>query len=68
MTSATETTFVATPRSRRPALAGLDRFAVPVAILLFWEAFARSGYLPSSLLPAPTAVLHRARRLDVRLR
>jgi NitT/TauT family transport system permease protein len=36
----------------------LDRFAVPVALLLGWEAFARSGFLPPALLPAPSAVLH----------
>jgi NitT/TauT family transport system permease protein len=36
----------------------LERLAVPVLLLAGWEAFARSGYLPPSLLPPPTAVLH----------
>ncbi|UTD26760.1 ABC transporter permease [Bradyrhizobium sp. WD16] len=35
-----------------------DRFIVPVAILIGWEAFARAGFLPPALLPAPSAVLH----------
>jgi len=33
------------------------RFCVPVALIAGWEAFSRSGYLPSSLLPAPSQVL-----------
>ncbi|WP_315833596.1 ABC transporter permease [Bradyrhizobium prioriisuperbiae] len=36
----------------------LDRFVVPLLLLLGWEAFARSGVLPPALLPAPSAVLH----------
>ena len=36
----------------------LERVAVPVLLLAGWEAFARSGYLPPSLLPPPSAVLH----------
>jgi len=36
----------------------LQRLAVPLALLIGWEAFARSGYLPPALLPAPSAVLH----------
>src|SRR6266849_10712666 len=36
----------------------LERFIVPVLLIAGWEAFARSGYLPPALLPAPSAVLH----------
>jgi NitT/TauT family transport system permease protein len=36
----------------------LDRVAVPALLLIGWEAFARSGFLPPALLPAPSAVLH----------
>ena len=36
----------------------LERFVVPVLLIAGWEAFARSGYLPPALLPAPSAVLH----------
>src|SRR5262245_8224082 len=36
----------------------LDRVIVPVLLLAGWEAFARSGFLPPALLPAPSAVLH----------
>jgi len=36
----------------------LERFVVPALLIAGWEAFARSGYLPPALLPAPSAVLH----------
>jgi NitT/TauT family transport system permease protein len=36
----------------------MERVVVPVLILAGWEAFSRSGYLPQSLLPPPSAVLH----------
>jgi NitT/TauT family transport system permease protein len=36
----------------------LDRVVVPVLLLSGWEAFARAGFLPAALLPAPSAVLH----------
>jgi NitT/TauT family transport system permease protein len=36
----------------------LERVFVPVLILAGWEAFSRSGTLPQSLLPPPSAVLH----------
>src|SRR5882757_2088667 len=36
----------------------LERFVVPVLLIAGWETFARSGYLPPALLPAPSAVLH----------
>ena len=32
------------------------RFAVPLLLVLFWEAFSRSGVIPASLLPAPSRV------------
>src|SRR4030095_7852854 len=41
-----------------PASQALERFIVPVLLIAGWEAFARSGYLPPALLPAPSAVLH----------
>jgi NitT/TauT family transport system permease protein len=47
-----------------PSLAGwrlwskIERLAVPVLLLAGWEIFSRSGYLPRSLLPPPSAVLH----------
>jgi NitT/TauT family transport system permease protein len=47
--------------SRLPSLllgGQVRRLAVPVALILGWEAFARTGYLPPALLPAPSAVLH----------
>jgi NitT/TauT family transport system permease protein len=37
---------------------GLERFVVPLLLIAGWEVFARSGYLPPALLPAPSAVLH----------
>jgi NitT/TauT family transport system permease protein len=33
------------------------RMAVPVALIIAWELFARSGALPASLLPAPSRVV-----------
>src|SRR5260221_4557569 len=35
----------------------LERWVVPVLILVGWEIFSRSGTLPAALLPAPTTVL-----------
>ncbi len=35
-----------------------ERLIVPMLLLLGWEAFARTGYLPPALLPAPSAVVH----------
>lgn len=35
-----------------------ERVIVPLALLVGWEIFSRSGYLPPALLPAPSAVLH----------
>jgi len=35
-----------------------ERFIVPVVVLLGWELFSRSGYLPKALLPAPSSVVH----------
>ena len=59
MTLATETRLA--PPSRAIAMRfgrGIERLIVPALLLAGWEVFARSGYLPSSLLPAPSAVLH----------
>src|SRR3984893_16222683 len=38
-------------------LKGLERWVVPVLILVGWEIFSRSRTLPAALLPAPTTVL-----------
>lgn len=35
----------------------VGRTAVPAALLVAWELFARSGVLPAALLPAPSKVL-----------
>jgi NitT/TauT family transport system permease protein len=35
----------------------IERAIVPVALLIFWELFSRSGILPPALLPAPSQVL-----------
>ncbi|MDQ8730881.1 ABC transporter permease [Bradyrhizobium sp. LHD-71] len=35
----------------------IERITVPLLILIGWEAFSRSGYLPPALLPPPSAVL-----------
>jgi NitT/TauT family transport system permease protein len=43
---------------RSPALSQhAGRLVVPALLLAGWEAFSRSGYLPPSLLPAPSQVL-----------
>lgn len=44
-------------KSGAQARAGFIRFFVPVALLVFWEVFARSGIIPASLLPAPSRVI-----------
>lgn len=33
-----------------------DRFVIPVILVVAWECLSRSGWLPSSLLPAPSTV------------
>src|SRR5260370_18736085 len=38
-------------------LKGMERWIVPVLILVGWEIFSRSGTLPAALLPAPTTVV-----------
>ena len=38
-------------------LKGLERWIVPVLILVGWEIFSRSGTLAAALVPAPTTVL-----------
>jgi hypothetical protein len=40
------------------AVQELERFIFPVLLIAGWEVFARSGFLPPALLPAPSAVLH----------
>jgi len=58
MTSVTEI-GAASPGSRAGwSLSGLERLIVPGLAIAGWELFSRSGYLPASLLPAPSAVLH----------
>src|SRR3954469_8907852 len=58
MTSAIEVLPV-TPVARRFRLSqAVERCVVPVLLIAGWEVFARSGYLPPALLPAPSAVLH----------
>jgi NitT/TauT family transport system permease protein len=48
-----------TARFAVPRIGGhLDRVAVPLLLLAGWEAFARMGFLPPALLPAPSAVVH----------
>lgn len=42
--------------STLPNLRRFDRYLVPVAVLVGWELFSRSGALPAALLPAPSAV------------
>jgi ABC-type nitrate/sulfonate/bicarbonate transport system permease component len=34
-----------------------ERLYVPLLLLAAWELFSRSGYLPPSLLPAPSRVI-----------
>jgi NitT/TauT family transport system permease protein len=45
------------PRLFRNLWAGMGRVAVPLALVLGWEVFSRSGVLPAALLPAPSRVL-----------
>src|SRR5260221_7885814 len=58
MTSVIEVSPVKPAARASRALQGLERFIVPALLIAGWEAFARSGYLPPALLPAPSAVLH----------
>ncbi|SAL67496.1 ABC transporter permease [Caballeronia udeis] len=44
-------------KSGAQARASFIKFFVPVALAVFWEAFARSGIIPASLLPAPSRVV-----------
>jgi NitT/TauT family transport system permease protein len=44
-------------KSGAQARAGFIRFFVPVALIVFWEVFSRSGIIPASLLPAPSRVI-----------
>lgn len=49
----------AVPRVRSLGLRSkAERLTVPVLLLVGWEIFSRSGYLPPALLPPPSAVLH----------
>src|SRR3981189_1580289 len=58
MTSAIEVSSAKPVARTFHASEALERFIVPVLLIAGWEAFARSGYLPPALLPAPSAVLH----------
>src|SRR6266702_7800969 len=58
MTSVIEVSPVKPAARASRALQGLERVIVPALLIAGWEAFARSGYLPPALLPAPSAVLH----------
>ncbi len=58
MTSAIEVSPAKPVARTFHASEALERFIVPVLLIAGWEAFARSGYLPPALLPAPSAVLH----------
>ena len=57
-----QTVSAGVPHAFRPAAwnvrSRVERLAVPVLLLVGWEAFSRSGYLPPALLPPPSAVLH----------
>src|SRR5258708_26613639 len=44
-------------KSSAQARAGFIKCFVPVALVVFWEVFARSGLIPASLLPAPSRVV-----------
>jgi NitT/TauT family transport system permease protein len=44
-------------KSGAQARASFIKFFVPVALVVFWEVFARSGIIPASLLPAPSRVV-----------
>jgi NitT/TauT family transport system permease protein len=48
----------ALPRLGKQIGRRLERIIVPALLLLGWEAFARAGFLPPALLPAPSAVVH----------
>ena len=58
MTSVTEIGAASAGPRTGWSLSGLERLIVPGLVIAGWELFARSGYLPASLLPAPSAVLH----------
>ncbi|HLG82965.1 MAG TPA: ABC transporter permease [Bradyrhizobium sp.] len=60
MSSAIELTgcIAALPEIGRRIGRRLDRIVVPALLLIGWEAFARAGFLPPALLPAPSAVIH----------
>lgn len=46
-----------TPSIIMRAYRRIERFIVPVVLILGWELFSRSGILPRALLPAPSQVL-----------
>jgi NitT/TauT family transport system permease protein len=54
----TEQLYPAPRLAWRQLQSKIERVTVPFLILAGWEAFSRSGYLPSALLPPPSAVLH----------
>lgn len=56
MSEAVGAPSAARPRWRAPRLAGLQTLALPVAILMLWEASGRLGWLPAGILPPPSAV------------
>lgn len=57
MTSATNRLEAPRPIYLRVGAHG-ERIVVPLFVIVAWEIFARSGYLPPALLPAPSAVVH----------
>lgn len=48
---------MSSPSVFKRAYARIERAIVPLAILIGWEIFSRSGVLPPALLPAPSQVL-----------
>lgn len=44
-------------KSGAHARASVIKCFVPIALVVFWEVFARSGIIPASLLPAPSRVV-----------
>jgi NitT/TauT family transport system permease protein len=48
---------IAFAKSGAQMRAGFIKLLVPVALIAFWEVFARSGIIPASLLPAPSRVV-----------
>jgi sulfonate transport system permease protein len=50
-------TATPTIRSSRWQFNGLTQWALPVAILVIWEALSLAGFIPSRVLPAPTDVV-----------